>query len=266
MKQVDHTKKVIDTFIFYNELDMLEFRLTELDHVVDEFVICESKLTFAGNVKPLHFKDNKPRFNKWLHKINHVIIDNVSNAKDAWERERIQRNAIQLGINPTIPIKSIILLSDVDEIPNTDVLKHLKKSDDLGIGFVSLELEHLHFNFEFKSPEIWRKPKVFTFETLIGSDYLHSMDTIRYTHTEHTLLNAGWHLSYFASAQMIRNKLQQFSHQEYNSEEFTNIATILIRMNTQTDVLGRWPLLHVPIDQNKNLPKFWKMISKNNCL
>ena len=96
-------KSVLDTFIFYNELEMLEFRLTELDPVVDRFVICESKLTFAGNVKPLYFQNNKARFKKWLPKINHVIIENEPNAKDAWERERIQRNAIRMGIKTTMP-------------------------------------------------------------------------------------------------------------------------------------------------------------------
>jgi beta-1,4-mannosyl-glycoprotein beta-1,4-N-acetylglucosaminyltransferase len=239
---------------------MLEFRLTELDSIVDRFVICESKLTFVGNVKPLYFQNNKTRFKKWLPKINHVIIENEPNAKDAWERERIQRNAIRMGIKTTMPADTIVLLSDVDEIPNTNVLKHLKMSDELD-EIVSLELEHLHFNFEFKSPEIWRKPKVFTYRKLIDSGF--SIDSIRYLHTENILLNAGWHLSYFASAEMIRNKLQQFSHQEYNFEEFTNVGTILTRMNTHTDVLGRWPLVYLPIHQNKNLPKYWKMIHKS---
>ena len=34
--------KVIDCFIFNSELDMLEFRLMELDDVVDIFILVES--------------------------------------------------------------------------------------------------------------------------------------------------------------------------------------------------------------------------------
>ena len=46
---------IIDTILFYNELDMLEFRLMELDSVVDKFVIVEATKTFSGNKKPLYF-------------------------------------------------------------------------------------------------------------------------------------------------------------------------------------------------------------------
>ncbi len=37
--------KVIDCFIFYNELDMLKFRLNELNDIVDYFVIVECTKT-----------------------------------------------------------------------------------------------------------------------------------------------------------------------------------------------------------------------------
>jgi hypothetical protein len=40
-KSVKPKPKVIDCFIFYNELDMLEFRLEELNDVVDRFFIVE---------------------------------------------------------------------------------------------------------------------------------------------------------------------------------------------------------------------------------
>ena len=45
---------IIDTFMFYNELDMLEFRLKELNSVVDKFVIVEATQTFVGNKKKLY--------------------------------------------------------------------------------------------------------------------------------------------------------------------------------------------------------------------
>ena len=45
--------KIIDTFTFFNELELLEFRLRLLDGYVDHFVIAESNLTHAGDPKPL---------------------------------------------------------------------------------------------------------------------------------------------------------------------------------------------------------------------
>ncbi|MFB6187294.1 MAG: glycosyl transferase GT17 family protein, partial [Halobacteriaceae archaeon] len=38
-----------DCFIFYNELDLLEIRLNELDDVIDEFVLVEGEKTFQGD-------------------------------------------------------------------------------------------------------------------------------------------------------------------------------------------------------------------------
>jgi hypothetical protein len=52
-------KQIIDCFTFFNELDMLEFRLTELDPYVDKFVIIESTKTFTGKPKPLYYNKIK---------------------------------------------------------------------------------------------------------------------------------------------------------------------------------------------------------------
>ena len=56
--------KIIDCFIFYNELDMLTYRLNILNDVVDYFVLVESNHTFVGKEKPLFYQDNKHLFEK----------------------------------------------------------------------------------------------------------------------------------------------------------------------------------------------------------
>ena len=43
---------IIDSFIFNNELDLLELRLEQLDAVVDKFVFVEATTTFMGQGKP----------------------------------------------------------------------------------------------------------------------------------------------------------------------------------------------------------------------
>ena len=47
--------KIYDTFLFFNELDLLEIRLNVLHDVVDHFVIVECTKTYQGNDKPLYF-------------------------------------------------------------------------------------------------------------------------------------------------------------------------------------------------------------------
>ena len=41
--------KVFDSFIFFNELELLEMRLNILGDVVDKFVLTESPYTVSGN-------------------------------------------------------------------------------------------------------------------------------------------------------------------------------------------------------------------------
>ena len=60
---------VVDTFMMSDELDMLECRLTELEGVVDLFVIAEADVTHSGAPKPFHYADNVDRFARWADRI-----------------------------------------------------------------------------------------------------------------------------------------------------------------------------------------------------
>ena len=56
--------KIVDCFTFYNELDMLTYRLNILNDVVDYFVLVESIHTHIGKEKPLFYQENKQLFEK----------------------------------------------------------------------------------------------------------------------------------------------------------------------------------------------------------
>ena len=66
---------VFDCFTIFNELDLLDARLHELSSIVDFFVIVEATSTFQGSPKPLYFRDNASRFERFREKIIHLIID-----------------------------------------------------------------------------------------------------------------------------------------------------------------------------------------------
>lgn len=53
---------LVDTFMFYNELDVLELRLRTLEPYVDKFVIVEAEVNHVGGPKELFFEKNKERF------------------------------------------------------------------------------------------------------------------------------------------------------------------------------------------------------------
>ena len=87
---------IVDCFMFYNELDILELRLEVLDEYVDRFVIVESELNHSGGPKELFFYKNQERFAKWLHKIELVVVPASDSPTDEnpWSREKHQREYI----------------------------------------------------------------------------------------------------------------------------------------------------------------------------
>eukprot|EP01041_Mallomonas_annulata_P011184 gene11184-23370_t len=94
-KDNDIKPKVIDAILFYNEISMLKLRLQALE---DYHIIIESNRTFTGQYKPLHFHDNRALFSKYLHKILHVVIEQLPHpepvtASDVWRNEYFSRNS-----------------------------------------------------------------------------------------------------------------------------------------------------------------------------
>ena len=83
-----------------------------------------------------------------------------------------------------------------------------------------------------------------------------SPQKIRHLHTFPIIPNGGWHLTYFGDSYWISNKIKQFSHQEYNKDEYTNINSIINRMKNSTDIYDRPQdvLIKIPISKNNYLP------------
>ena len=65
--------KIFDSFMFYDEDMILDFRLNCLNKYVDKFVIVESKFTHSGKKKELNF--NIKNFSKFENKIIYLVLD-----------------------------------------------------------------------------------------------------------------------------------------------------------------------------------------------
>ena len=62
--------EIVDVFMFAWQLDLLEVRLFELEHVVDSFVVWEGMFGQRGIEKPLVLAANMHRFARFRHKIS----------------------------------------------------------------------------------------------------------------------------------------------------------------------------------------------------
>ena len=115
---------VYDCFQFFNELDILKLRLHVLSDVVDRFVISESTVTFSGDPKPLFYEENKEQFREFEDRIIHVVVDDTPMECDAYARDHHQKCAVARGLKDAKD-DDIVIFSDVDEIPNPQMLENL---------------------------------------------------------------------------------------------------------------------------------------------
>lgn len=81
------------------------------------------------------------------------------------------------------------------------------------------------------------------------------MRTIRRKEVYKILPNAGWHFTYIGGVQKIIEKLEAFSHSEFNNEEFKNKEKIEQQLKSGQDVLGRDVKFNVLTDLS-SLPKY----------
>ena len=237
--------KIFDCFMFYDEDLLLDLRLNILDQHVDFFVIVESKYFHNGKERQLKFDIKK--YKKFDHKIIYIVHENEPtkihkvNKEDnegiksyklitnAHLRENDQRNHISKGLN-NAKDDDLILISDVDEIPNFESIK-LEKIKNQIIMFEQnifyYKLNRYLPNFTWygtkgckkkylKSPQWLRniKSKKFLFWRL---DTLLS-DT-KYIN-KYFVNNGGWHFSNLKNSTDIELKLKSYlHHHDYENEE-----------------------------------------------
>ena len=144
--------KVYDCFMYYDEDTVLDIRLNCLDAYVYKFVIVESKFTHSGEKRNLLFDINQ--FKRFKDKIIYLVLDDGPRGieaiyddddkdlksfkyiENALERENYQRNYISKVLNDA-DAEDIIMVSDVDEIPNLGNLD-LKEIKNINKSLVSL--------------------------------------------------------------------------------------------------------------------------------
>jgi len=274
--------KIVDCFCFYNELDLLNYRFTILDRIVDYFVLVESTHTYAGKQKDLIYQNNKDMFQQFNHKIIHIVVDdlpykypniNYDNGYEGnqWHNERYQRNCIERGIKQlSLVYEDIIIISDLDELPDPNTLNRVK-NEEISIISNSLSMDMYYYNLNSKKGYKWNASKILLyglFKLILDNNLTCSdirLNEIKaLTNYTYSIPNGGWHLSYFGDVHFIKNKLEQFSHQEYNTNEYTNIENIQHRISNNLDLFERpnENTISISISENTYLPPQYEKLQK----
>ena len=266
---------IYDCFNFFNELDLLDVRLNYLDKYVDKFVIVESTVTFSGNKKRLYFDENKHLFDKFKDKIIHIIVDDTPDdfnrleestgdklqdkinqyvnrspgwgkSEKQWGREIFQRESIFRGIKDCDD-EDIIILSDLDEIPNADVIKNLNFDN---AKCFELKQRFFHYHINLLRELNWSGTKIskwcFVKESTINEIRQNKI-------TDSVISEGGWHLSFMGGKDRIIEKIEAYSHQEFNHDIIKN--NISLNIDQKTDIFYRDSNRCEVIDINNEYPK-----------
>jgi hypothetical protein len=205
--------RVIDTFMFRDELDMLECRLRTLDHLVDQYVIVESALTHRGQSKPLHYLDHAERFAPWADKITHVTYE--GEADSPWDREHQQRDAALVALRDDTDPFDMVLISDVDEFPplhwdnrTAEVLSHPAP--------VAFSQKLCMYAVDWLYPEPHR--------CSVMSQYRHiehqgSLAALRDQRDSLLPVEGGWHFTWLGGVRAQQQKLAVTCHTEMTADQ-----------------------------------------------
>lgn len=255
---------IYDCFIFSHELDLLEIRMGTLEDVVDFFVITESETTFSGKSKPLYFRDNVQRFKRWQDKIIYNKID-IPECNNAWDRETYSRNSPLYAVDYNDD--DIILSSDLDEIPRPEIVRTLPVILNQINGHVTFKQSmYIYYLNNFETNE-WYGTRATTYKDMAGKTLQHIRD---YTESPHgggglIIENAGWHFTSCGDADLIKKKIESFSHEELNREDIINNLQSNIENNN--DLYYRDKIYYyVPVDESfpqylrENIDKYNKLI------
>tara|TARA_B100001057_G_scaffold391553_1_gene399797 strand:+ start:2422 stop:3228 length:807 start_codon:yes stop_codon:yes gene_type:complete len=265
---------IYDCFQYFNEDHAVDLRLNILDKFVDKFVIVESTVNHQGKSKKLNFEiDN---YKKFKNKINYIVVDDtpgeIKKSHIGGESlvEQHQRNSILRGLN-NAEDNDLIILSDVDEIPD---LNKLNKFDKKNYAVFSQKMFMYKINLLNLKENNWHGSKICLKKNLKSPQWLRNLKFKKYpfwrvdkVRNLQIIKDGGWHFSYLQTPENISKKIQSFAHGEFNQSSIINLENIYSKIQKGQDIFDRgYNLKKVELDSTfpdyilKNREKLKKWI------
>ena len=229
--------KIYDCFMYFDEDVILDLRLNILNPFIDYFVIVESTFNHKGEKRKLKFDINK--YKKFENKIIYLIFDKEPSGIEkvfdtdnegevsrklilnAASRENGQRNFISKGLERANE-KDLIIISDVDEIPNLEKINWNTFKDQI----VLFKQDMFYYKLNLRLPDlIWSGSKACRKKYLKSPQWLRNVKDKKYSFFRLDTLfsekkyinikfinNGGWHFSNIKTAAEIEYKLKSYLH------------------------------------------------------
>ncbi len=229
--------------MYFDEDLLLDLRLNHLDQYVKKFIITEATYTHNGAKKDLKFDISK--FSKFKDKINYIVVDkqpeNILKLEDGeskhkrgeklilngMARDYFQRENLYRGLDD-VSDEDLILISDLDEIPNLSVLEFSKINNNILI----FEQKMFYYKLNlFYGDFIWHGTKAVKKKNFQSPQWLRNIKGKKYSKWRidtffskkkysnlHFIKNGGWHFTCLRTAEELEKKLLNFAH-HYEFEE-----------------------------------------------
>ena len=234
---------IYDCFMYFDEDLLLELRLNSLDKFVKKFVITEATYTHNGSPKPLNFDINK--FQKFKDKIIYIIVDkqppNILQLIEEESKEKrgeklilngmardyFQRENLKQGLKDA-QNEDLILVSDLDEIPNLENLNFSLVKNNI----VIFEQKMFYYKLNlFYKDFVWQGTKATKFKNFLSPQWLRNIKGKKYPKWRIDIFfskkkysnliyikNGGWHFTCLRTPEELEKKLLNFAH-HYEFEE-----------------------------------------------
>ena len=211
--------KIYDCFTYFDEDELLEIRLNELNKFVDYFIIVEAGETHQGKKKMKCINENLLK--KFGKKVRYFFLENLLKNQSAWTNENYQRNCVTNGLYDAKD-EDIIIISDIDEIPN---LKNINLTE-VNNKFVIFQQQIFYYKFNLLYPNIsWYGSRVCKRKNFISPQWLRNVKHRKYPFWRldtffsknkysdiHIVNDGGWHFTNIKSAEDIEKKLLNYAH------------------------------------------------------
>jgi len=253
---------IYDCFQYFNEDHIVDLRLNILNDFINKFIIVESTVDHQGKTKKLNFEINK--YKKFKDKIKYIIVDDTPNQirkpHSGGESlvEKYQRNSILKGLS-SAEDNDLIILSDVDEIPDLNKLNEFDKNK---YAVFSQKMFMYKINLLNIKENNWHGSKMCLKKNLKSPQWLRNLKFKEYpfwridkVRNLQIIKNGGWHFSYLQTPENISKKIRSFAHGEFNKSEIVNLENINSKILKGKDIFDRGHNLK-RVELDSTFPKY----------
>ena len=255
---------IYDCFSYWDEDLLLDLRLNILDEHVDYFVIVEGNKTWQNNSKNLRF--NMENFSKFKDKIIYIPVTDLPEGDNPYLRENFQRNCILRGLENANK-DDLVIISDLDEIPNPQVFKNFKT--DMRYAVFKQMHFYYKFNLQSKSNPHWYGSRICLKKYLKSPQWLRDLKFKKrsWWRFDKKRLNnildfGGWHFCNLKNPKELLYKYKNlcetndpYIFKEKIDTKYLNESVIENNIAMGKDIIGR-NHIYAKIKVGNNFPKY----------